>query len=498
MIKNYKEKMQKTSIIFLISLQIISQASCVRSNKILDIEAEPVLTQKILRLQNLKKERMEANKRHGVNKLNDINRDADPETICNPAFLAAFGITSTLHGLFAATSNEKRFCRRNELTCCTDENILSTKKHYDKAAEQLRYRVDMLEEVLTMFKGPIFHKAIFSIKKNTNRQCDYLFETPEKRIEFVSMNYLEEQSEIITSLLIDLEDYVKRQKWFYADFICTICNPMNHQYIQMTENKSSLQINVTTCSEILEIQDFETRIADLYLRFINPYINILKCIQLEEDGTHEENEKVIREAHPSISQEAIEEGIVLDKAGEGVELNEEQITNNKAKVTAQIDRLEKEREDEIQQKLLEEKHKQMIENIDADPIVESLALVNRCYIKKFSVEIRECNEFCHKNLSRFETRFNIFDKIAEALEVMFDSLAPVNVKDYYEKVKKAEFSAQNNDTPFSFYDFSKSDAKFNLDFEWDIKLDTGLTIFSDYMSKKFTEYGAATASAKVN
>lgn len=135
----------------------------------------------------------------------------------------------------------------------------------------------MLEELLVLFKGRAFDHVINLIRQ-TNDKCDYIFSTASDKQTFVDKTHLIEQADLIESLLVDLEFYTKRQQWFYADFICSICNPLNQRYISISAERSTLKVHVSTCSHMLEIKDFEVRVALQFHNFINPYIRVVECL----------------------------------------------------------------------------------------------------------------------------------------------------------------------------------------------------------------------------
>lgn len=208
---------------------------------------------------------------------------------CNLSVLELFGLDSDIEQPLIASTLEKKYCRRNEITCCSNKHIEGTREKYIDGARAMKERIERIEELFVMFKGPAFGQILYEIRKNT--QCDHVFEKLNLVKEtFISHQELEDKTDTLGSLLVDLEIYLKRQQWFYGNMICTLCNPLNHKYFDLKENgPSTITTHISNCGEILEIKDFEIRVSEIFYQFINPMVNIVKCLN-EVDDDEDENE----------------------------------------------------------------------------------------------------------------------------------------------------------------------------------------------------------------
>lgn len=200
----------------------------------------------------------------------------DNDTRCNSQLIYGLGIEEKVTDAHMATADEKKYCRRNTLTCCTADHYETTKDKFQKALNMLTDRFQIIEELLTLFKGPKYGVIIKQIQDS--KKCQYIFESGTYGInEFKKPSFFHDKVDSMMSLLIDLEIYIKRQTWFFANFLCTICNPLNHKYFNIKNENTTLKVHVSTCNEIMEIKDFENRLYDIYLNFISKIANFAAC-----------------------------------------------------------------------------------------------------------------------------------------------------------------------------------------------------------------------------
>jgi len=467
--------MQKTSLIFLMAIFLtISSVISVGSQ----VDEENPLHKKITRShQALVKKAKKIEDRKA--KTNDYLRAKNlnlGDDICKKDVLEFFGMTGDFHNVLVASSHEKRYCRKNELTCCTAENIKSIEKTFKEGVSNLTRRIDMLEELMSLFKGDAFSKTIDKIKKEEKTYCNYVFGSQENRLAFVSQSHLEEQMDNFATLLVDLEVYTKQQKWFYGNFVCSICDPFNHQFLNLGVDASSIIIHSHTCSELFEMKDFEYRVAEIYHTFINPYINAIDCLEKRKEAKKEG--KIVKKSNKPAEEENKQN---IDK----VEGEEEQVVEPNEDKQSRVE--EGQLEDENQTISIKNIEKEIIDKLHTD--------IQTCYGRGHFKNDAECKELCKKNIISYKLDVDIFDKIAEALEIVFERLTGNEISEYYENVKQAEFVKKDVNEAFSFFKINNEGKNFQSDITWDIKDTEGLAIFTNHISKKFTGFASLIAAS---
>ena len=589
----------------------------------------------------------------------------DEKPQCNSDLLKIFGIESDLKEPIFVTRNVKQYCRRNEITCCENSHIEATQMNYYNSANKLRKRLELLEELFVMFKGPARDRVIGAL---TGEKCQYVFDRLKiSRDEFTSSKYLDMQSDTIGSLLVDLEIYIKRQQWFFANTICTLCNPLNHKHFQIEDKKLTITSHVSICSEILEIRDFEIRVAEIFDKFINPFVNLVNCLnkedkneedkeasetdkeeskgkeenkdaqkssddqgnkdvqkssvdqenkdnsqnvtnnisgtkasnnieeaqdksnidqkdqnkdtqqqiknenqdlekennpandtkpkQLENAETEEKNDKQVNESNPANNTESkqlenakteekndeqvnesnpandteskqlenakteekndeqandkntannrkLEEG--EEKLGDDKKIDQGKLTDDKSSNDLKDDQNKNVKTEDKQVKKThdnkenaEKSDNDWIDSIDIAKMQELKKTVSKCYYKRFNVNESECMDICHKNFDSYAFPIDFFDKVAQALKIIFNGLIEDgNIKEYYKEIKKDKFVGKGNDVKIEFYSL-KSENQQNVikDIVWEYKSDDGITIFADHMSKKYINWKSAAITA---
>ena len=76
------------------------------------------------------------------------------------------------------------------------------------------------------------------------------------------------------SILNETQVYVKKNLWFYGNFVCTICNPKNFENFLLDPNGSTMVYNSNNCEEFLEMSEFETRTVLIYDKFIKLFVDL--------------------------------------------------------------------------------------------------------------------------------------------------------------------------------------------------------------------------------
>lgn len=181
------------------------------------------------------------------------------------------------------------FCRKNRRTCCNAQEFNSVAKKYFTSLETFEKIVEPFEEFLTFFNGPKIHEEIFSKLTQENiakANCQQYAVTNIVEItpDFdAESNYFKEKILEALSLLTEMPYYVKRQGWLYGNLICTVCNPFDQEYIQVTEKKIELTASENTCNELAELRTYENRLAVLYGDFIKPFLDTFACVTADSE-----------------------------------------------------------------------------------------------------------------------------------------------------------------------------------------------------------------------
>lgn len=200
----------------------------------------------------------------------------DADVQCKPELIFAFGIDEKVYEPQVASSIERKFCVRNTLTCCNVRHIEDTVANYKAGAKELKDRTEIVEELLSLFRGPAFQSLL--IEMVNDEACNFIFDDKKlTKANLADSTYVSDKLDNIMSLLIDLEIYLKRQLWFYSNLVCTICSPQNHKYFSLNPQGSKMEVHVNTCIEIMEIKEFEVQLLEIFDQFISKIANYAIC-----------------------------------------------------------------------------------------------------------------------------------------------------------------------------------------------------------------------------
>lgn len=212
-------------------------------------------------------------------KIEDIKRGSnldDMDVQCKPDLLYAFGIEEKVYEPTIANSNERKYCARNTLTCCNTKHFENITGKFQQGLSQLRDRFEVMEELYILFRGPAFQNFVYEL--DNDKDCGHVFDDGKvTKDNLLDESYVEEKIDNMMSVLIDLEVYLKRAMWFYADFVCTICSPLNHKYFKMNAGGSKMEVHVSTCIEVMELKEFEVRMVEIFDSFISKIASFIVC-----------------------------------------------------------------------------------------------------------------------------------------------------------------------------------------------------------------------------
>ena len=200
---------------------------------------------------------------------------------CNDNLLKSFGINrSENRGPEVAKAFAKSFCRLNRTTCCTGIEINETAKVYAEAAYELKKKFEILEEITVLFQGEQYKELLFDVKSMD--QCHSILESNNYFKDFKGMeDFLEvgipDLVDKIHELTLDVQNYVKKNLWFYSNLVCTICSPLYAQFFNLENGQTTITANYSNCSEFIEMNEFEIRTVDIFQNVIKLFVDLAKC-----------------------------------------------------------------------------------------------------------------------------------------------------------------------------------------------------------------------------
>lgn len=355
------------------------------------------------------------------------------EQECNATLLTAFGVTGDKRPKDAkATTREKDFCRRNKRSCCSVFNIQSTNMSFAKGAKALRSKFEVIEELLSLFRGPLFLDYV--MEHQGKSECHSHVSGMEidlggKQYGFFDLVYQRYQLMMIENLLMDSVVYVKKNLWFYGDLICTACNPDLQKHFIMDKNGSKFEVHSNTCSEMLEEREFERNLLLLYKNYIQKTMKFIDCVEdikmKEEDPEAEEDE-----------------------------------------------------EDEV-----------AFVKIDQAEISKFLDTFDKCWDDQ-RVEQEECVDFCTKSLRlyRFPIK-HLMHNYKVSLQIMYKAMTTNDISDYYENIKDYEWKIDHENDPIAFFPQNETWSEYHFDtLTWQYHTSKGQNIYKELMSRKYLDF----------
>ena len=211
----------------------------------------------------------------------EVPNQNQKETKCDAKKLGAFGISTSVTEGFVSSSQEVAYCRRNKLSCCRTQNFREVLPRFAASAHELRKRIESLEELLTLFRGPNVKYFLTAVEQLP--RCKALAEkispgTGKKN--FFSTEFQKEKLDDIDSLLLDLEPYLSQSVSYNANLVCAVCNPLNQKHFAFSSDpkKPSLFVaNESVCRANLDNLDFEIRAALIFDDYISKIAELIKC-----------------------------------------------------------------------------------------------------------------------------------------------------------------------------------------------------------------------------
>jgi hypothetical protein len=352
---------------------------------------------------------------------------------CKPDLLTLFGVTGEKRSKAQkATNSEKAFCRRNKISCCSTFNIESTNMAFAKGAKALRQKFEIVEELFSLFRGPLFMEYITEHKNKAVCQKeveDMSLELEGQKYGFFDLGYQRYQLMMIENLLMDVVIYVRKNLWFYGDLICTACNPNLQDNFVLSKDGSALDVHTNTCSEMLEEREFERNLLLVYENYIFKTMKFIECVE----------DIKIKEEDPDAEEEE-EDGIAFIK-------------------------------------------------LDTEMVKRFLTDFDDCWDDQ-NVEQEECVNFCMKSLRLYNFPIpNLIHNYKVSLDIMYKAMTGNEISDFYEDIKDEEWKIDHENDPIAFYAQNELWNEYDFDnLEWRYHASKGQNIYKELMSKKFLDF----------
>lgn len=353
------------------------------------------------------------------------------EQECNTTLLTMFGVSGDKRPKDDhATTTEKSFCRRNRRSCCSAFNIQSTNLSFAKGAKALKTKFEIVEELFSLFRGPLFLNYVTEHKGKD--EChepvkDLKMEIDNKTYGFFDMVYHRYQMMMVENLLMDVQLYVKKNLWFYGDLICTACNPNLQSHFILDQKGSSFEVHTNTCSEMMEEREFERNLLLLYNNFLHKTMQFVECVEDIKD----------REEDPEAEED--EEEISF------VKLEEAQVS-------------------------------EFLDNFD------------NCWDDQ-KVSQPQCVTFCTKSLRLYKFPIDhLMHNYKVSLEIMYKAMTGNEISEYYEVIKDYEWKIDRENDAIAFYPQNELWSEYKFDeLKWTFHTTKGQNIYKELMSKKYLE-----------
>ena len=195
---------------------------------------------------------------------------------CKADLLYAFGISHVVDKAFKSTYAEKKFCSRNASTCCNAKHIESVQDRYIESEKELRKQFQVMEELFSLFVGLAYDQVFYELR-NVDK-CDYVLTQDNiDKNDFFDEDFIQREIDAIKTLSLNLKGYLNRQLWFFRDLICTVCSPNNHEYFELDDGNSLINVHISTCSDMYEMKDYEAELVRTFADFILPFVKLVNC-----------------------------------------------------------------------------------------------------------------------------------------------------------------------------------------------------------------------------
>lgn len=360
-------------------------------------------------------------------------RDELVPTKCNKKLLEIFGLTGDKQSKSSrAKADAQSYCRRNKMSCCSSSNIQSMNPGFAKGATAFRARFEVVEELFSLFRGPAFDD--FVSQHADKVECHPHVSDLEVTIEGIKFNFFDEafsqyHQQMIMNMLMDTENYMKKNLWYYGDVVCTICNPGLQNYFNLNKDGSSMLAHTNTCSEMLEEREFEKNLYIAYEEFLRPVFEFSVCVTKGKEAAVAEDENSLEDAQNSLKP------------------------------------------------------------IDTDGVEDFIQTLDECWEDQ-EVGEEKCVAFCSKSLRSYVFPIpNLMTNYHMILKGIFEAWDDADIDEYYETTKGRAFSSTNQEDPINFFANNENWTNYKFDdLEWSYDSTQGHNLYKEIISKKYLDF----------
>ena len=389
----------------------------------------------------------EINRKNRINNRNSVEsvdmsdyvyENDEQEKTCQPLMMSIYNVAGNHQNKSVKASPiEKSYCRRNKSTCCNFENIESTNLSFAHGAKKLKQKFEMVEELLSLFRGGLYtdfiqeHESVGNCKDIVQ---DLKIEINDTEHGFFDHMYIKYQSEMMFNLLMDTELYVKKNLWFYGDNICSICSPRIQEYFELNKEGSSVKMHINTCSERAEEREYEKNLLLLFSTFLKPTVEFFQCVKGQEDLAEEEDDE---ETSPSTENE----------------------------------------------------HSNVLIALDKEQTETFLTTFETCWEDQ-NVLNQICKDFCVKHMRNYSFPItNLFHNLKVTLAVLYEALTTKDIAEYYEEIKLISWGVEDENEPIEFFPETDDWRIYQMDtLKWEFHTSGGHNVYKEIMSKKYLNF----------
>lgn len=208
-----------------------------------------------------------------------IGSNDHKEELCNKNLIEALGMDEIKDDKPQQMDRaQNEFCPKNKKSCCTTEHLKKIKPRFYEAQKKLNWKIDLIEDIFNLFRGKIPISKIFRLTESINEDKGKCQESLNRDIdEFFTSSYISMQIDEMNSLIALLPIFRKNQVWFYGNLICTACNPHETRHFKITNDGSSMMLDMRTCTDMMNTRTFEARVMRLFYDFLVPLTKFIDC-----------------------------------------------------------------------------------------------------------------------------------------------------------------------------------------------------------------------------
>lgn len=226
-----------------------------------------------------------------------LERIKNLEHKCNPELMRLFGLNVKDNiKPMNQTFETRQFCKWNTFTCCSEDNFKDFQKFFHLGLKKFYQEMYMTEQLLLIFNGK---QEIISYEKlKKKKSCHiYLNDVVDSKGNKYYKNsdskdglnsFFQDavrEAEIFKGYLVrtDVRNFFYGIRNLYAGLICAICSSIDNQFFILREGMSTVIINHMTIDKIVELLDFEVRLAKFLHYYVRPFANVVRCANEQLD-----------------------------------------------------------------------------------------------------------------------------------------------------------------------------------------------------------------------